>query len=126
VLVFFSVLEVLTMSFLERTREVGTIRAIGTNRLQVFRIFLAEGTILGLLGGVLGVLAGAALGLWINSVDIRWLPPGALDPVPVRIAVNLSVAVVPFLTALISTFLGTLYPAWKTARQNIVEALSYV
>jgi ABC-type lipoprotein release transport system permease subunit len=34
--------------------------------------------------------------------------------------------VVPFLTALISTFLGTLYPAWKTARQNIVEALSYV
>jgi putative ABC transport system permease protein len=126
VLVFFSVLEVLTMSFLERTREVGTIRAIGTNRLQVFRIFLAEGTILGLLGGLLGVLAGAALGLWINSVDIRWLQPGALDPVPVRIAVNLSVAVVPFLTALISTFLGTLYPAWKTARQNIVEALSYV
>jgi putative ABC transport system permease protein len=126
VLVFFSVLEVLTMSFLERTREVGTIRAIGTTRLQVFRIFLVEGTILGLLGGVLGVLAGAALGLWINSVDIRWLPPGALDPVPVRIAVNLSVAVVPFLTALISTFLGTLYPAWKTARQNIVEALSYV
>jgi ABC-type lipoprotein release transport system permease subunit len=44
----------------------------------------------------------------------------------VRIAVNLSVAVVPFLTALISTFLGTLYPARKTARQNIVEALSYV
>jgi putative ABC transport system permease protein len=126
VLVFFSVLEVLTMSFLERTREVGTIRAIGTTRLQVFRIFLVEGTILGLLGGVLGVLAGAALGLWINSVDIRWLPPGALDPVPVRIAVNLSVAVVPFLTALISTFLGTLYPAWKTARKNIVEALSYV
>jgi putative ABC transport system permease protein len=41
VLVFFSVLEVLTMSFLERTREVGTIRAIGTTRLQVFRIFLA-------------------------------------------------------------------------------------
>jgi putative ABC transport system permease protein len=126
VLVFFSVLEVLTMSFLERTREVGTIRAIGTTRLQVFRIFLVEGMILGLLGGVLGVLAGAALGLWINSVDIRWLTPGALDPVPVRIAVNLSVAVVPFLTALISTFLGTLYPAWKTARKNIVEALSYV
>lgn len=126
VLVFFSVLEVLTMSFLERTREVGTIRAIGTNRLQVFRIFLAEGTILGLLGGVLGVLAGAALGLWLNTVSLQWLPPGALDPVPVRVSLDVPVAVVPFLTALISTFLGTLYPAWKTARKNIVEALTYV
>lgn len=126
VLVFFSVLEVLTMSFLERTREVGTIRAIGTNRSQVFRLFVAEGTILGVLGGLLGVALGTVLGLWLNNASIRWLPPGALDPAPVQIAVNLSVAVVPFLTALISTFLGTLYPAWKTARKNIVEALSYV
>jgi putative ABC transport system permease protein len=63
VLVFFSVLEVLTMSFLERTREVGTIRAIGTNRLQVFRIFLAEGTILGLLGGVLGSVGWSSVGI---------------------------------------------------------------
>ncbi len=126
VLVFFSVLEVLTMSFLERTREVGTIRALGTNRLQVFRIFVAEGAILGILGGLLGVALGTVLGLWLNNAAITWLPPGALDPVPVRIALSMSVAVVPFLTALISTFLGTLYPAWKTARQNIVEALSYV
>lgn len=126
VLVFFSVLEVLTMSFLERTREVGTIRAIGTNRSQVFRIFIAEGTILGVLGGLLGVAVGTILGLWLNSAAITWLPPGALDPAPVQIAVNLSVAVVPFFTALISTLLGTLYPAWKTARQNVVEALSYV
>jgi putative ABC transport system permease protein len=126
VLVFFSVLEVLTMSFLERTREVGTIRAIGTNRSQVFRIFIMEGVILGALGGVVGVALGTALGLWLNNAAIRWLPPGALDPVPVRIALTLSVAVVPFLTALGSTFLGTLYPAWKTAQKNIVEALSYV
>lgn len=126
VLVFFSVLEVLTMSFLERTREVGTIRAIGTNRSQVFRIFIMEGVILGTLGGVVGVALGTALGLWLNNAAIRWLPPGALDPEPVRIALTLSVAVVPFLTALGSTFLGTLYPAWKTAQKNIVEALSYV
>jgi putative ABC transport system permease protein len=114
------------MSFLERTREVGTIRAIGTNRSQVFRIFIMEGVILGALGGVVGVALGTALGLWLNNAAIRWLPPGALDPEPVRIALTLSVAVVPFLTALGSTFLGTLYPAWKTAQKNIVEALSYV
>ncbi|MCS7197425.1 MAG: FtsX-like permease family protein [Candidatus Bipolaricaulota bacterium] len=126
VLVFFSVLEVLTMSFLERTREVGTVRAIGTTRSQVFRLFVTEGVILGGIGGVLGVLIGVLLSSWINAVEIRWLPPGAIDPVPVRLAVDLSTGIVPFLTALISTLLGTLYPGWKTARINIVEALSYV
>lgn len=126
VLAFFSVLEVLTMSFLERTREVGTIRALGTKRSQVFRMFLAEGAILGLLGGMLGVALATALGVWLNNASIRWLPPGAIDPVQVRIAVNLSVAIVPLLTAVISTLLGTLYPAWKTARTNIVKALGYV
>lgn len=126
VLVFFSVLEVLTMSFLERTREVGTIRALGTNRLQVFRIFVTEGGILGVVGGLLGLGVGALLSVWINAADIRWMPPGAIDPVPVRVAMAWTVGIVPFLTALLSTFLGALYPAWKTARKNIVEALSYV
>lgn len=126
VLVFFSVLEVLTMSFLERTREVGTVRAIGTTRSQVFRLFVTEGVILGVIGGVLGVLIGMLISSWINAVEIRWLPPGAIDPVPVRLTVDLSTGIVPFLTALVSTLLGTLYPAWKTARINIVEALSYV
>ncbi len=126
ILVFFSVLEVLTMSFLERTREVGTIRAVGTWRSQVFVMFLMEGIILGFLGGLLGVLVGTGLGALINNGRVMWLPPGAIESVPLQIQIGLSVAITPFLTALISTFLSTLYPAWKTARRQIVSALSYV
>jgi putative ABC transport system permease protein len=58
VLVFFIVLQVLTLSFLERTREVGTIRAIGTKRYQVFLMFFMESVFLGLLGGLIGIVAG--------------------------------------------------------------------
>jgi len=126
ILVFFSVLEVLTMSFLERTREVGTIRAVGTRRSQVFVMFLTEGVILGLFGGLLGVLVGTGLGALVNGSGITWIPPGAIETVPLRIELSLSVAITPFLTALISTFLSTLYPAWKTARWRVVSALSYV
>lgn len=111
ILVFFSVLEVLTMSFLERTREVGTIRSLGTQRSQVFRMFLMEGVCLGVLGGILGVLAGTGLGALINSGGIQWTPPGAIEPIPLQIQLGLSVALFPFLTALFSTTLSALYPA---------------
>ena len=125
ILVFFSVLEVLTMSFLERTREVGSIRAIGTHRAEVFRMFLAEGAVLGLVGGVLGVGAGVGLSALINGTALTWEPPGAVEPVPLEIKIALSVAVMPFLTAVISTVLSALYPSWTSARRRIVEALAY-
>jgi putative ABC transport system permease protein len=126
VLAFFSILEVLTMSFLERTREVGTIRAVGTKRFQVFSTFLIEGVILGLLGGVLGLILGVGAKFALEASGLGWLPPGAIDPVPFRVDISVIAVVVPFMTALISTVLGTLYPAARNARQNIVKSLSYV
>ncbi|HEY5596993.1 MAG TPA: FtsX-like permease family protein [Candidatus Bipolaricaulota bacterium] len=126
VLAFFSVLEVLTMSFLERAREVGTIRAVGTRRHQVFWTFLLEGALLGALGGALGLALGAALAFAINALGVGWQPPGAIDPVPLQIAVGADSLTLPFITAVVSTLLGTLYPALKNARLNIVKALNYV
>ena len=126
ILAFFGVLEVLTISFLERTREVGTVRAIGTKRGQVFSTFLMEGVVLGVLGGAFGIALGAGLGVLINGLDLSWLPPGAIDPVPVVVQVGLAVALIPFLVALVSTVLGAIYPALKSSRFNIVKALGYV
>lgn len=126
VLAFFSVLEVLTMAFLERTREVGTIRALGTRRFQVFLTFLLEGLMLGVLGGAGGLLLGLLMTLGINAANVGWLPPGAIDPVPFHLQLTPVALAVPFVVAMISTLLGTLYPALKNARRNIVQALSYV
>jgi putative ABC transport system permease protein len=126
ILAFFSILEVLMMSFLERKREVGTIRAVGTRRRQVFLMFVQEGIVLGVLGGVLGVAVGLLAGAIINGSGMTWLPPGTIDPVPVAISVSPLVASLAFLAALISALLGTIYPAYMNSRRNIVESLSHV
>jgi putative ABC transport system permease protein len=126
ILAFFGVFEVLTMSFLERTREVGTVRAVGTKRWQVFSTFVIEGFVLGVLGGISGVVLGSILGVVVNQLSLTWVPPGSIDPVPVVVQIGLLVAVAPFLIALVSTFLGTLYPAFKSSRFNIVKSLGYV
>jgi putative ABC transport system permease protein len=123
VLVFFSVLEVLTMSFLERTREVGTIRAFGTPRGKVFSYFLLEGVILGVLGGIAGIVIGTGIASLFNAFGITWAPPGAAIPQPLRLGITADALLLPFVAAVVSTFLSALYPAAKTARLRIVEAL---
>lgn len=79
-LVFFSVIEVLTISFLERTREVGSVRAFGSTRWRVFRTFLMEGVFIGLIGGAIGALFGVVASLVFNAIGFSWLPPGAAIP----------------------------------------------
>lgn len=123
VLVFFIVLQVLTLSFLERTREVGTVRAIGTRAGQVFGTFLCEGALLGLGGAALGLVLGGLLALGVNALGIGWRPPGAIDPVPVRLALGLGNAGVPFAVSTLATLASAVYPALRCARQSIVGAL---
>lgn len=124
VLVFFIVLQVLTLSFLERTREVGTIRAIGTKRYQVFLMFFMESVFLGIFGGLIGVLAGWLAGQGFNALGISWKPPGALEAVPVQLLLGLHNALGPFIISVIATVLSALYPSLHSARLNVVEALA--
>jgi putative ABC transport system permease protein len=125
-LVFFSILEVMTMSFFERLREIGTIRAIGTKQSEVFMIFFIESVCLGLMGAVLGVIAGFIGGWVINQVQIMYSPPGFTLTVAVEIWLVPATALVPFFTAFLSTLVSTFFPAMRAARTNIVEALRHV
>jgi putative ABC transport system permease protein len=123
VFVFFSVLEVLTISFLERTREIGTLRAFGTTRWHVFRGFLIEGAALGLIGGLLGVVFGTGLTLLFNALRVTWTPPGAAIPQAIRLLIGVEVVLVPFVVAVAATLVSAVYPSWKNARLRIVDAL---
>ncbi len=124
VLVFFIVLQVLTLSFLERTREVGTIRAIGTKRYQVFLMFFMESVFLGVLGSLVGIVVGWLAGQGFNSVGIGWTPPGAIEPIPVQVRLGLQNAIAPLVISTVATMLSALYPALHSARLNVVEALA--
>ncbi len=123
VLVFFSVLEVLTLSFLERSREIGTLRAFGTPRGRIFASFILEGAFLGVIGAVLGALFGTVLVLAFNVVGFAWTPPGAAIPQAIRLALDPMVIGMPIATVLASTILSALLPSWRNARVEIVKAL---
>ncbi len=126
VLVFFIVLQVLTLSFLERTREVGTLRALGTLGQEVFRLFLLEGAGLGLVGGLVGLLLGVAFSLAFNAAAIPWRPPGTVQAVTLGVDFTPLVFGVPLLVSLLSTVVSALLPAGQMARLSVVEALRTV
>jgi putative ABC transport system permease protein len=126
VLVFFSVVEILTISFLERTREVGTVRAFGATRWRVFRGFLLEGAFIGVLGAALGATLGLVLALAFNAIGVAWTPPGAAIAQAIRLDLAPSVILVPFVTVVFATIASSLYPAWKNSRLRVVQALQSV
>ena len=125
-LVFFSVVEILTISFLERTREVATTRAFGATRWRVFRGFLLEGAAIGAIGAVIGVVLASVLTLAFNAARITWMPPGSAVPQAIHLSLSLSTALVPLVTVILATVASSVYPAWKNARSSVVKALQAV
>lgn len=99
------------------------MRALGAPRGRVFAGFVAEGLVVGALGGLIGALAGGALALVFNALGLTFIPPGGNMPQPIRVAIGASTLVVPFFVALGATALSSLYPAAKNARITVVEAL---
>ena len=123
VLVFFIVLQVLTMSFLERSREVGTVRALGTLRGEVFRMFVVESIALGTAGAGLGLALGLVVAVAFNAVGINWTPPGSVDPVVLTIKMGWSNIWPAALISLAATVISSFYPAFRMSREDIVDSL---
>ncbi len=113
-----------TMSVLERTTEIGTSLAIGLRRSTVLRLFLIEGGLIGVIGGVLGVLIGYGLSLLISYVGIPMPPPpGMVHGFTGEILVTPGLAGDALVMAVVTALLASIAPAWKASRMVIVDAL---
>ena len=123
VLVFFIILQVLTLSFLERTREFGTVRALGTKRSELFRLLLLEGGFLAVLGSLAGVVFGTALAAAFNAIGLSWQPPGTVDPVVLSVRLGGTTIWLPLLISIVATLLSSVYPATRASRLQVVDAL---
>jgi macrolide transport system ATP-binding/permease protein len=105
------IMNIMLATVTERTREIGIRRAVGASRRAVLAQFLAEASLLSLVGGVLGLVLGLLGGLAVQGL---FGFPVAFSPLIAAIAVCVSVV--------IGVGFG-LYPAWKAARMDPVEAL---
>lgn len=118
------VVNTMVMAILERTREIGIMRAVGARRSTVSRLFTIEASLLGFLGGVVGLAIGYLLTLVANPIINKQLAKNGL-------AAKDIVTLPPWLIVgviVITTFIGLLaglYPAARAARLDPVEALHY-
>jgi len=114
----FGVVNTLSMSVFERTREIGVLRAVGTTRLQIARLVIDEGVVISLIGCLVGVAVGSLLGY----LFVLGSGAGGFE-------VDFYYPKLPALAALLSgLFIGVfsgLLPARSAARKSIVEAVQY-
>jgi putative ABC transport system permease protein len=124
--VVMSVANSMGMAVVERTREIGTLRAIGLRRRGVIGLFVAEAAVLVLLGCIAGLLLTLGVRYGINVADISYVPPNQTSRVP--LLVDLDTARIAF-TALMLAVVGALaawMPARRAAKQPIIDALGHV
>src|SRR2546427_218643 len=127
IMVVFGITNTMTMAIFERTREIGTVMALGTRRRGVVSMFVLEGFVLGVLGAVAGVVLGVALAKAISTVGIQLPPPpGSTRGFMVQIFVVPAVLAQAFQLSIVAATLASLYPAWRAARLDVVEALRHV
>ena len=108
------VMNIMLMSVTERTREIGVRKAVGARRRDIIRQFLIEAMTLTGAGGAIGVLLGVGISVVINLTMPKL--PSAVPPWAIVLGVGSAMSV--------GLFFG-IYPAWKAAKLDPVEALRY-
>jgi putative ABC transport system permease protein len=114
------------MSVMERTRQIGTLKALGATNLEIMKMFLIESSLIGLVGGLIGIFLGFIASGIISELGIRFIGigvPGARGASITVITPELVLFALAF-----SVFIGAvsgLMPARKAAQLQPVEALRY-
>jgi len=113
-----------TMSVLERTTEIGTIMAIGFRRSQVLRMFIIEGILIGIFGGIVGITLGYGIAEVLSFIGIPMPPPPGMETgFTAQINVTFILAMDALALAFVTTLIASIMPAWKASRMNIVDSL---
>ncbi len=126
-MVFFSIYNTVNMSVVERTREIGTLRAIGTYASEITRNFILEGLVIGVIGAVTGITIAALTSLGLSLADIQMPPPpGQTNGYPLIIDIPANLYLIAVAMSLFICILAAWLSSYKAAKKPIVGALSHV
>jgi len=117
----------MSMTVIERTVEIGTLRAIGLHRDGIRRLFLCEGLLLGSIGVTLGISVALILAYLITHSGLNWMPPGRTARMPIVVTIwgNTSLIVISAVGLILIAALSTWWPARLAAKMHIVDALRH-
>jgi lipoprotein-releasing system permease protein len=121
----FSIITTLVMLVMEKTRDIAILMSMGATSRSIRRIFMLQGTIIGVVGTGLGYLLGLSVALALEKYQFIKIPGDVypMDHLPVRL--DWPDMIVIGVTALALCFLATLYPARQAARLQPAEALRH-
>jgi putative ABC transport system permease protein len=126
-IIIIGIMNTMWIAIRERTREIGTLRAIGMHRREVLWMFLLESLMLGLLATIVGVLMGAAVAAGLNAAHVP-VPTGLqffLMSPHLHLAVHGSLMIRAILIITFVTGAAAFYPSLKAARLRPVVAMSH-
>jgi putative ABC transport system permease protein len=112
----FGVINTIALSVIERTREIGLLRAVGTSRRQVRRMIRLEAVVIAVFGGLLGVALGLAFGAAVQQ--------GAKDDGISVLSIPFGTLIVYVVVAGVIGVLAALWPAWRAGRMDVLKAIS--
>ena len=121
----FSIVTTLVMLVMEKTRDIAIMMSMGATRAMIRRIFMLQGSIIGVIGTLLGYALGLSLGWLLKRYQFIKLPENVytLDHLP--ISITPTDVIIVGASAMLLCFLATLYPARQAARLEPAEALRY-
>jgi lipoprotein-releasing system permease protein len=121
----FNIFASLTMTVLEKKKDIGVMRSLGLNKNAILKIFMFEGILVGIIGTTLGLIIGLAVCYLQIEYNFYPLDPTKyiIDSLPVQIKFSDIIAV--GLMALFLSFVASLYPAKRAASTVIIESIKY-
>lgn len=125
VVLIFTIYNTMMMGIVERTRETGALRAMGVTRGGVIAMFVQEGAVIGLIGGLAGVALGLTAAWCINRSMILYTPPyyNVEAKLEIFCARPPGIIVASFLGCFVVAIVGAFFPARRASRMEIAEAL---
>lgn len=121
----FNILGSLTMSVIEKKRDIGVLRAMGVKINSIVKIFMFEGILVGFIGTITGLIVGLIICYLQIEFKLYALDPASyiIDAIPVKLETADIIAVTA--ASLFLTFIASLYPAKRAAKINLIESIKY-